>query len=311
MTAHMYRYQHQLLNLKPEKTLQIFTDLEKSLRTGVFSYKKPVLSKKQYEEMKSGWSDEAMAFFKQKAQTLAGENKLTPEIAYEAAVKTLFEYMLPRRLETAKSLAEEKMRRFTQVDILLSTVLDVAFDSSAAVPDSSRVVKVVDGKKIEARYTLTANMFRIDCQETENADIYVFLMFNEQTDQQLLIGWKSRSEVRSCKRGNKTVDPENCNWKNMSFYFSYPELNPMSDLMTKLGLKELPENALLEQLTQHHQLPVPDSYLSQTISQAMFENKVEKEVDYFGCLGIEAPKSPVPSGETKQQEKIDNDWDIS
>lgn len=296
----IYQFNHQFINMGKERVSQVFIDLEKSLRTGIFKYKNPSLSKKQYEEMKKNWSEDTIKFFKERALKLSGDKKLTPEIAFQASIETIFEFTIEERQKNAAVvLSKSTLLRKVYADMALSMMTDVAFDASNVADNP----KIIAGKKIEIRYTLIANKFRIECDDVDGSDIFVFSLFNEQVDKAILIGWKSQSEVRACKRGNKNTDPSNCPWEKMSFHFTYPELNPMSDLATQFGLKELPEGMILEQITQLHYIPIPDNALTMNLSK----KDTKAKDDYYKSLGIEEIVQPTSTKEERQTIK-DDDW---
>ena len=297
----IYQFQHQFISMGKDKISQVFLELEKSLRTGIFNYKKPALSKKQYEEMKQHWTPEALEFFKARASKLSAGQKTTSEIAYQAAIATVMEFLPEaRQKNSAVVLNSSSQQRRILLDISLSMMMDVAFDAS----NISSSVKVVAGKKIETRYTLVAGKFRIDCEEAGNADIFIFSLYNELIDKPILIGWKNQAEVRACRRGNKNTDPDNCQWEKMSFHFTYPELNPISDLATQFGLKELPEGILLEQITQLHYLPIPNSELTRMLTM----NKSTKaKDDFYKVIGIEDPPA-TPEPKPQEQSTNSDDW---
>lgn len=307
MNNAIFRYRNQLVSLTPEKVKDIYYDLEKSLRTGVFNYRKTALTKNQYDQMKREWSPETMEFFKQNAQKLAGQGKVTPEIAYQAAVNTVMEFVLENRVNNAAiRLSKTSLQRTISFDIALSSMFDVAFNTTNTIGND----KVISGKRIEGKYTLQASVFTIPCDKVDNSDIFVFSMYNEQINTSYLIGWKAQNEVRATRRGNKKTDSDNCPWPEMSFYFNYPELNPMSDLAIRFGLKELPENVLLEQVTQIHYLPIVDSGLTQGI----ILKKPQKQDDYYKILGLTQPESSAEKTEKsveKAKEVLKNDdWEM-
>jgi len=296
----IYNHRNQFISFDKERVNQVLTDLEKGLRTGLFEYKQTSMTKKQFEQMEREWPAECVEFFKKKAKELANGEKVNPQIAYQAAVATLLEFVLPNRVKNAAiRLSETTIKRTMLLDISISMMLDVAFDASYT-PTKSRIIS---NKKIEPKYTLTANKFAIDCDDVDNADIFVYALYNEQLEKAVLIGWKTQNEIRACKRGNKKTDPDNCPWSKMSFYFTYPQLNPMSDLATQFGLKQLPENVLLEQVTQLYNLPIPDSSLTKSLTMG---NTKAKD-DFYKVLGLEDPQ---PLSEEKPPTPQNEDWGI-
>lgn len=298
----IYMFQHQFVGMDGDKVAQVLLDLEKSLRTGTFKYKKPSLSKKQYEEIKQSWSPEAHEFFKSRATKIAGDQKVTPEIAYQAAVATVSEFIPEARRKNTAVVKEETPldKKRTLLDIYLSSMMNVAFEAS----NTPTNMKIIAGKKIETRFSYTANMFRVDCEDVGNADFFVFSLYNEIIEKPIFIGWKNQSEVRACRRGNKNTD-NNCMWEKMSFYFTYPELNPMSDLLTQFGIKELPEGILLEQVTQLHYLPIPNNDLSRMLTM---DKNTKPSDDFYKVLGLENPPiTPVQPAPTTQEQSVNSD----
>jgi hypothetical protein len=309
----IYHFKHQFNNMPKEKVSKELTDLEKGLRTGLFRYRPLSLTKKQFEEMKKDWPKEAIEFFKKKAIELAGNpQSVNNEIAYRAAIDTLLEYVVKVRQTTpAIHISEEVLKRRITCDIALSMALDVAFDAGP----SHNNIRLVDGRRIEVKYTTSPSKFTINCvKEIDKADIFVFALFNEDINKAILIGWKSQKDIRTLKRGNKKTDPIDCFWEEMSYYFGYNELTPMSDLASQFGVKELVEGTLLEQVTQLHCIPIPDANL--TYGLDLVDHKQFKD-NFYEIIGITESKpqvtpetavAAIPISEVEQKKETNGDW---
>jgi len=303
----IYHLDQQYSNLPKEKVSEKLTILERELRTGLFRYRSSSLTKKQFEEMKRDWPKEAIDFFKAKAIELAGNPQgVNNEIAYRAAISTLYEHVVPsRQKNAAKFIAEDILKRRVTCDIALSMALDVAFDAGP----SHNNIRVIDGKRIEIKYTISPSVFTINCdKEIDKADIFVFALFNEEINKAILIGWKVQKDVRTFKRGNKKTDSKGCFWEEMSYYFGYNELTPMSDLASQFGVKELVEGTLLEQVTQLYRIPIPETELTTQLTR-----KAVKD-NFYEILGIDNPEittAPVTQEEKKETKETKNgDWNF-
>jgi len=294
----IYHFEQQYKNLHKEKVSEELINLERGLRTGLFRYRSSSLTKKQFEEMKKDWPKEAIDFFKSKAIELAGNPQgVNNEIAYRAAISTLIEYVVPsRQKNAAKFIGEDILKRRIACDIALSMSLDVAFDAGP----SHNNIRVIDGKRIEIKYTMSPSIFTINCEEEiDKADIFVFALFNEEINKAILIGWKPQKDVRTFKRGNKATE-KGCFWEEMSYFFGYNELAPISDLASQFGVKELVEGTLLEQVTQLHCIPIPEIKLTTEMAR-----KAVKD-DFYEILGMTNPEvatTPVTTNLVSQVEK--------
>lgn len=251
-----YRYGNKILLKNETEVAALLLDTERQLRQGEFAYRQtPQISKAQLVETKV-WPKAFVDAFKEIFKTRCApktDTMAAPAVAYASMIELLMTRLLPARLSsTAKVLNPEYVKPKIIGDIALSMALNTVPD----VSDEGGVRKIGD-LRIETLCRTKPAQVVVNCDNVDNADIYVLGLQNDHTESVHLLGWTTSQALRGANRGNRTTD-QRCHWQAMSYWMDFSALRPMADLLRRYAVKEINEGVLFEQVPSVETLPIPN-----------------------------------------------------
>jgi hypothetical protein len=126
----------------------------------------------------------------------------------------------------------------------------------------------------------------VNCDQIDQADVYVLAIYNEQLDRAWLLGYATKADLKGAPKGSRITDSENCPWKNMSYYMLPSQLKPMRAIIKNLGLTDVPEGILLEAPPEAEAIPLPSK-----VNVSMLEDApADDGTDFDELLGLKSTK---------------------
>lgn len=300
MTQYLFKYKNSIGHMTDQQLLDAFTAAEKELRGQTFKYSSLAFFPNQFEEMK-GWPEEAKEFARKASKEIQGQHP-KDKLLRMSAERTMLDYVAAKRAAGKESVMLQFEKKAAAAELALATLFKRA--PSVEAPYSSRTY--ADGKPtILVKPSTKLGKLVVNCDEIDKADVYVYCLYNEQLKRAWLVGYATKSDLKK-KRGNRTIDPENCPWAKLSFYVCQDEIKPMKNLLQHYGLTEIPEGVLLETCPQAENVPLPSKINVELLTPGESTDKV----DLDELLGLkkepkqEAPKaSPPPFDEPKKADE--------
>jgi hypothetical protein len=297
MTEYLFKYKNSIGNMTDQQLLEAFASAEKQLRGSAFKYSNLAYFPSQFEEMK-GWPEEAKEFARKASKEIQGQHS-KDKLLRISAERTMLDYVAPKRAAGKESIMLQYEKKVAAAELAVATLFRRA--PSVEAPYAAR--EYVAGKPaIKVKPSTKLGKLVVNCDEIDNADVYVYCLYNEQLQRAWLVGYATKADLKK-KRGNRTIDPENCPWAKLSYYVSPEEIKPMKNLLQHYGVSEVPEGVLLEQYPEASSVPLPSKINVELLTPGDSTDKV----DLDELLGLkkepkkEAPKaSPPPFDEPKK-----------
>jgi hypothetical protein len=287
-----YLFKNQFVKKNIEDVEYLITQAERRYRTGSseFSYSTLGISKEQLAKIKEEWPVDAVSRLSEIAKAI-GENDDKERRALDIVHAAMTKDLVPKEDRTGK---------------MASASLAFALMRGVAPELESGQIIEAGGKKFSLKPTQRPGRLVVDCDKVDNADAYIFALFDANLRRSWLLGWATSEEMRSSEYGNRITMPETCRWRTMSFFRPMSELRPMSDLMRKMGVTKVRDGILFESVPDSSDLPVVPP--GQNLDSLLDNSKTVADDEFYKILGIEDPTEPEPNP-AKQDDPIDKYMD--
>jgi len=282
-------------SLSDEEVLTIFASLEKRQRSGSFSYSNNIhFFPQQVNEIKETWPKETIAKLREKSTQHPKES--STDVVRKIIFETLLETLVPKRAIVNNKISMVAAEKSIATDLSLSCL----FKHAPVVTDMHGPRRFdANGPSFMTKTVERTGRVVIFEENYNQADIWVYAIYNHSIKRSILIGWETKEGIRGKKKGNSITNPEECPWQRAAYYFWYSELRPMSDLISKFGLKEIPSLTVLETIPKEEDIPQEPigniNVVSENKSQAGDEEAFFKSLMKANPTSVALKKGPSDS----------------
>jgi hypothetical protein len=206
-----------------------------------------------------------------------------PAIIRQALNRTLSESLAHSRSLLRNTSVQTEMKAISS-DLCLSMLFRMAPDASA-----SGGRRKYGNRMVITRTLGEYNPKRVIVKRTdlESADTFVFFIYNSELMRSWAVGWMRKEDVALLPCGDKTTDPDNCQWASPCHHGDISVLRPMSELIESEGISELCEGILFERVPDIDEVPVK----TRTQMEEYMNGRESSADEFWQVLGLKNPSA--------------------
>lgn len=300
MSNHLYKFNGSIGPMTNQQLVDGMLGIERSSRSGSFTYSAEEMFQTQIEEMKS-WPADVKEHVKASAKAIReAQPSISKNGMIRAAVaETLAKFVAPGRATKKDRIGTEFEAKAAAGDMALSMLFKRAPSVEATLSPRQYTDKP---QKFLAKVSDEVRKLCVNIEDIDKADVYVSALYNEQLGRAFLIGYATKEDLKKAKKGNRLTDPENCPWQRMCYYMPHDELKPLGMIMKHFGLTDIPEGVVFERVMLPESLPLPACRRKATLD--LFSESVVDGTDFNELLGLEPKKTSAPVMKPEPMEEV-------